>query len=317
MGKFLSNVTSGTRERPLSLVLYGREGVGKSTMLKYAPSPIFLCEYSGTDELDVKRLPPVDTWDDVLGAIDELRREEHQYKTFVLDTADWLEPIIWRAVCKRGVKGVPVESIEDFGYGKGYTAALDEWRRLLSLFEDLRERRGMNIAILAHAQIRTFQNPYGDNYDRYEMKLNKSASALLKEWPMAVLFATFEVATKKDSPSAKKAKAYGEGSRIIHTQPRPAWDAKSRYSLPETIAMSWQEFESAARKKSPENPDEVRSHITELIADADELTRTQAKASLARCGTDEKKLALLADWLRTKVKQNSGKEVKNDQTGIL
>lgn len=293
MSKFLSKVETGKRQSPLTVVLYGKEGIGKTTFIAGAPKPIIMSEPAGTDEIDVPRLPQIKTWPEALEALDELRAEKHDYQTFGLDTADWIEPLIWDYLCAVERK----KNIEAFGYGKGYIAALDEWRKLVVKLEALRER-GMNLCITAHASVRTFQNPEGDNYDRWEMKVEKKAAALLREWPKAVLFAVFETFTKKARETDPKAKAFGEGARMVHTEPRPSYDAKNRYGLPPVLPLSWADFEAAARKGQTENPDELSAQIAQLIESSDEQTKAQASPALQRCGADAAKLAKLADWLR-------------------
>lgn len=301
MGKMLSGVTSGIiKQSPFRVALYGPGGIGKTTWASNAPKPIFCAEHGGTEEIDLKRMPFVRTWDEILGGVDELLRDPHEYQTFVLDTADWLEPIIWRHLCQVEKKA----NIEAFGYGKGYQIALDEWRYFAAKLEDLQDQRGMNVIVLAHREIKTFQNPMGDPYDRFEMKLSKQAKGFMMEWCKAVLFANFEVFTKKQNQGDRKAHAFGEGARVVYTQPRPQWDAKTRYTLPEKLPLSWQDFEKAARSRTASaTPDDVKEQIKTLLEDADDVTKTQAAASLERCGGDSGKMVLLRDWLRAKVQQ--------------
>lgn len=295
MSKFLGAVRKGLVESPFKIVLYGLEGVGKSSFAADAPKPIFLDVEGGTEDLDVERLPSVKTFAEVLQAIDELTTESHEYKTFVVDTLDWLESMIWEAVCEEA----KVESIEDIGYGKGYTAALDKWRVFLSRLDALRSKRGMHIILLAHSHIRGFRNPAGDDYERYELKLNNKASGIIKEWPSAVLFARYQTFTHTDKN--RRTRAVGDGSRVISTEPRPAWDAKNRYGLPDEMPLDWSEFAAAARSHTPVDEVTQSSDIEELIALVDEATQAQARGALQRAGKDAKKLAKLADWLRGKI----------------
>jgi hypothetical protein len=295
MSKFLSQTRKGPVASPFKIVLYGLEGVGKSTFAAEAPRPIFMDVEGGTDDLDVERLPAVATFEEALAAIDELTTEEHSYQTFVLDTADWMESLIWKHVCEaNGVK-----SIEDVGYGKGFTAALEQWRTLLARLDALREKRSMHIIVLAHSHIRGFRNPTGDDYERYELKLNAKAAGIVKEWPSAVLFARYATYTHTDKN--KRTRAVGDGSRIVSTEPRPAWDAKNRYGLPEEMPLSWAEFEACARARRPVDVDDVNASIAELLERADPKVRVQAEGALKVANGDAVKLAKLVDWLRGKV----------------
>jgi hypothetical protein len=245
----LANIVRGRVSKPIRVLLYGVEGVGKSTFASGARGAIFLGAEDGTSELDVARFPEPKTWADVFGAITELGSQEHDFRTLVIDTLDWLEPLCWEHICRSGKK----QSIEDFGYGKGYAAALDEWRRLVALIERVRNAKQLNVIALAHSQIRPFKNPAGEDYDRYELKLHPKAGGLLKEWCDCVLFANYETLT---DDSSGRAKGISTGNRMVHTQRTAAWDAKNRYSLPEVMPLDWKIFAGAvaAHRKTEQQP---------------------------------------------------------------
>jgi hypothetical protein len=189
----LSKIVKGKIDAALRVLLYGVEGVGKSSWASQAPDPVYLCAESGTERLDVARLPLPDgvrawTWGLVRESVRVLGESEHGYKTFVVDTLDTIEPLLWAHICERDGKA----SIEAYGFGKGYIAALDEWRSWLADLERLRHERGMNIVFIAHSYVKPFKNPEGEDYDRYELKLNIKAGGLVKEWVDDVLFAHYE-----------------------------------------------------------------------------------------------------------------------------
>lgn len=254
---FLDKVESGKKPKPYFLIIYGPDGVGKSTFGADAPSPIFLCAESGTNHLDVSRFPEPRSFSDVLAMVDELLQKPDKYQTLVVDSLDWIEPLVWTHVCKMGGK----ENIEDFGYGKGYTLALLSWQTLLSQLKALREK--MNIILIGHAEVKTFQDPvHNSGYDRYQLKLNQKAAALFREAVDAVLFATYEVFTKKDG---QKTRAFGEGARILFTERRPGHDAKNRMQLPYQIPLSWDDFVSSAENESYIPVEALKSKIEEML----------------------------------------------------
>lgn len=293
----LANVKTGRLEEPFRVLLYGVEGIGKSTFAAGAPSPIFLAAEDGTGELEVARFPRPRTWGEALEAIDVLTNESHSFKTLAVDTLDWVEPLIWNDVCLRGKKS----SIEDFGYGKGYIAALDEWRLFLDRIERLQAKTSMHVILLAHAHIKTFKNPTGDDYDRYRLKLHEKAGDFVKEWPKAVLFAQYETYAHKGDKE-KRARGVTTGARVVHTTYNPAWDAKNRYSLPETMPLDWAAFEAAARARQPESPEKLKSEIAELLAAADDQTRSKVEAWLGTAGDDAQKLLIGLNKLRVIVR---------------
>ena len=257
-------IKKGQTQAAPRIVLIGVEGVGKSTAGAQMPKPIFLCSENGLvgkQFADVAHAAPK-TWEEVLGFLDYLRNEKHGYENLVVDTLDWLEPVLYKFVCARDKK----TSVEDYGYGKGYVVACDEFRGMLSRLEAL-NRSGMGILILAHSQIKAFNNPIGENYDRYEMKVAKQISALTKEWADCVLFARFETYTKKEG---LKSKGVGGTARVVHTTHCAAWDAKNRYSLPEILPLDMGEIMAAISAGAGDDTSALIAEINELIPSLDE-----------------------------------------------
>lgn len=297
----LSNVKKGIQQAPPRVVLYGVEGVGKSTFAAGAPSPIFLGAEDGTSQLDVARFPEPTTWADALGAVDVLMAEKHDYETLVIDTLDWLEPLCWAHICA----AAKLAHIEDFGYGKGYAVALTEWRALLARLDQLRAKRGVSVILLAHSAIRSFNNPESDNYDRYELKLHKLASGLVKEWADAVLFARHETFTAGGAKGSK-AKGVSTGARVVHTEHSAAWDAKTRYSHPETIALDWADFAQGMRAA---NPVAIRAEIEALMPSiADDAIRTNVAKWLENKEIDAVKLTAGLNKIKVRLAATPAKE---------
>ena len=59
----------------------------------------------GLDAIDVPAFPLAIIFGDVLNAIEQLATQEHDRKTVVLDSVDWLERLIFEQLCKeRNVK---------------------------------------------------------------------------------------------------------------------------------------------------------------------------------------------------------------------
>jgi hypothetical protein len=290
----LANITSGKLLETFRVFLVGVEGIGKSSFVAAAPKPIFIDVEGSTGQLDVKRYPGVQNFADVLEAVEDLTVSEHDFKTLGIDTVDWLEALIWKHVCTRDRKF----DIEDYGFGKGYVTALDEWRLLLSKLERLEKTKGMNIVLIGHSQIRPFKNPEGDDFDRYEVKLHTKAAGLLKEWARAVLFAHYEQYAVKER-HALKAKGVASGARLLHTERSAAYDAKNRYGLPPKLALSWDAFEAAAN--TVRTPEQVIESIKTLVAGKDaELEKTVA-AAIEKAGVDVTKLTQLKNWTAQKL----------------
>ena len=298
----LGNVKKGKLQQPLRVVLFGQEGVGKSTFGAGAPNPIFLCAESGTHNLDVARFPTPQAWPEVLEAVDVLTSEDHDYQSLVVDTLDWLEPLVFAHVIgsdgvdKNGRKATSIESACG-GFGKGYVAALDQWRLFISKIEKLQTAKKMNVIFLAHTWIKSFANPEGDNFDRYELKIDKRASGKIKEWADAVLFATWDKGTVKDGG---KAKGVSNGARLLHTEWSAAFDAKNRYGLPNQLPLSWDDFWSAVQEGSPASFEKLIAAARELASNVEGLP-DKVETLISKSGGDATKAAQVLDWVRGKV----------------
>lgn len=291
------NVVSGKVEAPLRLLVHGVDGVGKSTFGAGAPKSIFLGTEDGTEHLDVARFPAPETWQDLLDAVHTLATGKHDYRTLVLDSLDWAEPFVWKFVCQKAGE-TSIEAVGG-GYGKGYQAALDEWRVLIGALERLQRERKMNVILLAHSFIKAFKNPQGEDFDRYILKLNEKAAGLLREWCKGVYFANYETFAVKDK--AKRVRGVSTGARLLYTQRTAAYDAKDHYGLPEQIALSWEEFETARAANTPAPAADLRAEIErkakQLGGDLEKLILK----TMSEAGEDAARLAAVNNRVNAKL----------------
>jgi hypothetical protein len=233
------SVRFGRRVSPRRILLYGVHGIGKSTFAGMAPKAVFIPTEDGLDDIDCASFDLCRSYADVLDCLGQLYAEEHDFRTLVIDSVDWLERLIWQEVCRQR----QVDSIEDIGFAKGYTFALQQWQAVLGGLNALR-RRGMAIILLAHAKIERFEDPATDSYDRYVPRLHKLASHVLQEWCDEVLFANYKVFTTKADAgfNRKETRGVGSGERVLYTTERPAHVAKNRLNLPDELPLDWREY---------------------------------------------------------------------------
>lgn len=236
----LKSIKKNTSFAAPRVLVYGVEGIGKSTFAAGAPSPVFIQTEDGLGSLAVDHFPVASKVSDVLDAISTLFDGGHDFKTVVIDSLDWLETLIWRDIEAK-------YDAKDLAYGKGAMIAADKWREILDGLTALRNDRGMAVILIAHTEIKRFDSPETEPYDRYQPKLQARSSALVREWCDAVLFANYKTLIKKDDVGFNKTVSRGitNGERLLFTSERPAYMAKNRYSLPESIPLSWEAFESA------------------------------------------------------------------------
>ena len=224
-------ITRGKLTGAQKVVIYGPEGIGKSTFAAQFPVPLFIDTEGGTRELDIDRAPTPSSWTMLLDTVREFTADTMGYKTLVLDTADWAEQLCIAAVCARAKKS----GIEDFGYGKGYVYVQEEFGKLLNMLSEL-VQRDINVVLLAHAKMRTFQQPDEmGSYDRWELKVSKNVAPIVKEWADMVLFMNYKTVVIHQEGTLKS-KAQG-GQRVVYTSHHPCWDAKNRHGLPEEMPI--------------------------------------------------------------------------------
>ena len=259
MRKF--KITGGVVSAPLKVVLYGVEGIGKSSFAARFPQPVFIDTEGGTGRLDVRRLPAPDSWQMLLDEAAAAAAGQVPCQTLVLDTADWAEKLCMAGVCDR----FKVKGIEDIGYGKGYTYVKEDFARLLDALDKV-AAAGRHVVVVAHAAVARFEQPDAvDSYDRWVMKTSKQVAPLLREWCDMLLFANYKTVVEKSGtgPSAKN-KASG-GRRVLYTTHNACWDAKNRFGLPDEVPFDYESIRAI-----------VESCSSEARPRAGELARPQA-----------------------------------------
>ena len=243
----LGNIVTGVKQKPVRITLYGVDGIGKTTFASQAPAPIFIAAEDGLGSLDVARFPTPTSWGEIFEAIKVLYSEPHEFKTLVLDSADWAESLCLAAVA--AAEGV--NYIDQIGYGKGYKMARDKYAELLRGLDAL-WMKGMNIIVIAHSTIKRYDDPENEPYDRYQIKLEEANASRLREWSDMVLFANYDTTVNKLDPKGldKTVRAKSFGKRLLFSQRTAAYDAKTRYTIPDRLQLDWPSFWSAVQTKT-------------------------------------------------------------------
>lgn len=248
-------VIKGKKPQPPIVLIYGVHGIGKSTLATTLGKPYFIDCEGGLDQIGPDRSARVTCAAELNIVVDQLATAKHDHTTVVIDTVSAVEVMFQRRVADAAGK----DNYTDIGFGGGYAKVLAEWQTLMDKLKAIREHRNMAIAMIAHSQIERFEAPDSEGYDRYTPALYKSVSALLQQRSDAVLFACYKTYLRQEDAgfNQKKAKALGDGERILRTQERPFCQAKNRYGWPYEIAMTqpfnWNELFSPTQTQTKES----------------------------------------------------------------
>ena len=220
------------------VVVYGPEGIGKSTFAAHFPEPLFIDTEGSTKDMDVARTESPTSWMMLMEQVRYVKNHPELCRTLVVDTADWAEMLCITQICDKNHKA----SIEEFGYGKGYVYVQEEFGRLLNALEEV-VKAGIHVVLTAHAKMRKFEQPDElGAYDRWEMKLTKQTAPMVKEWADMLLFANNKtIVINVDGQGVQKGKNKAQGGkRVMYTSHHSCWDAKNRYGLPEELPFEYE-----------------------------------------------------------------------------
>ncbi|MGB7996541.1 ATP-binding protein [Photobacterium halotolerans] len=251
MSSFLDYIkqSSNRHELPPRVVLYGTSKIGKTTFASNAPAPIFIPTEDGLSGISgVQAFPLCRSYQEVLNAANGLLTEDHPFKTVVIDSGDWLESLLHDHIAQAQGKN----NIEDFGYGKGYGFACDEFVSFLNLLDRLRTEKQMMIIIINHHEVKQFNDPSSESYHRYSLKLHRGAQEKLQEWADVIGFATFKTMVLKESQGFNNSRnrVGGSGERILNLVEKPAWVAGNRYGLADDVPFTFEAFAAEFKDKT-------------------------------------------------------------------
>lgn len=251
------NIQRGKRHSPVRALLYGTEGIGKSTLAAAFPAPVILDTEEGTHHLDIARIP-IKSWDQLRSDVAEIGGKPSEFRTVVIDTADRAERLLIEHLLKENKWA----SIESAGYGKGFTVLAETFGRFLNQCDAL-IGVGLNVVFVAHSKTQKTSPPdMPDGYDRYELKMEKKTAPLLKEWCDLLAFCHYKTTTVEGSDNRKK--AIGGKRRVMHLERCAHWDAKNRYGLDAELPMTIESLAPifAAPAKRPGWRDRVAAATT-------------------------------------------------------
>ena len=258
------NINKGVIKKAQKIVLYGPEGIGKSTFAAQAPGVIFIDTEDSTAHMDVARFDKPSSWTMLREQVAYVKSHPGICQTLAVDTADWAERLAIEYIISSKSSNGNIKGIEDLGYGKGYVYLEEEFGRFLNDLQDLIEK-GINIVVTAHAEIKKIEQPEEvGGYDHWQMKLEKKTMPLLKEWADILLFANYKtLVTNVDNLGATKGKNIAQGNkRVMYTTRTPWWDGKNRHDLPDELPF---DFRQIAHILGTVNPPQAQEPVAQQI----------------------------------------------------
>jgi hypothetical protein len=240
-------VTRGASFRPSRYVIFGPEGVGKTTLAAQWPNPVFIDTEDGTRMMDVPRLPRPTSVPHLMGILDAFRKNPMGFKSLIIDTVDWLQDIfIESALAQTGLKAM--------GWNKehnAYTVLYREWTHFLEALNDIKDT-GIFVVLVAHTSVKKRDVPeeFGA-FDQYQLKLLSGAGEKVKEWADYLWFVNMKVLVIKDGEGNKAPLKATNSGRVIFTNLSAVWSAKSKTQVPDEIFFT-----------DGKLPEEVRKIIT-------------------------------------------------------
>ena len=226
-------------------LIHGMEGVGKTTFAACAPKPVFILTEDGMGQVQADHFPLCGSYGEVMTCLQSLAYEDHDYKTVVIDSIDWLERLATRQICQ----DLGIEALLDIPYGGGTCKLIPRFDEVIAALDLLRSKKGMNIVLIAHTKTEKVEDPRGSSYDQYSPRLDKRVNGTVKEWADVIGFATQTIRKEETDEgfgrkrtTAKTVKTSDGSDRVLILEPSPAIVAKNRYNLPAEIPLDGRKF---------------------------------------------------------------------------
>jgi len=249
---------------PITTLLYGPSGNGKTSFAAQFPKPGFICDSQerGIDFLCRAKLCPDPVWSETIDADaasswDKLLKRiwdaalDRSIQTLVLESITGIENICFIYHCREHFNND--HSREGF-YNRWQgpkNAARFDWPKLISALDAVHQN-GKNVVVTAHCQVKEESDPRGVNVIKYVPYCEKDTWARLHRWASSVFFLgqILEVDTSKQG-LRKVAKQ--DFDRVIYTEGTPYCVAKNWYGLHGNIPLGSSPQEGYANFKKRMN----------------------------------------------------------------
>lgn len=222
----------------LIVTIVGAAGTGKTTLATTFPKP-FLIQTTGEGvpndaEYRPDQLGITDTSDKLRAQFEALIKDDHDYKTLIIDSVSGLEAMFIQEVLASDPKARGINQALG-GYGAGRAAVSAQHMRVRKTVETLRQRRGMNVVFIAHADISRIDPPDMDGYSQYTLRLDKNSLKSYVDDVDLVGHLKQKAVLIGDDDSNKKVRSMEEVVLITHLN--PAYVTKNRLGITEELEV--------------------------------------------------------------------------------
>lgn len=229
-------------KRPLAMVLYGPSGVGKTSFAANFPNAGFVYDRQEEGIVDLTEFGQapepifserVDSYENTLRVCEKIATGKTGIQTAVFDSLTGIEKLIFQYHCNKNFNGD--WSKEGFySYMQGpKNAAKTDVPQFIDALEDIRDA-GINVILIAHSEVKPYQNPDGPDYDRFVAVCDKATWQQVHRWAKLVIFYNYYVEVEARRGPKAKARTDNE-QRYLHTTWSPAYDAKNRCGIEPVI----------------------------------------------------------------------------------
>lgn len=216
---------------PAFCVFYAGAKCGKTSLGSEFPVPLYVRTGKGErapSGVTMKSFGVSESYQDVIDQIDWMLEAEHDMQTFLLDSADGLEQMIHDKVCRDN----NWKSLEEPGYGKGFTAVKETWPLFVKKLLQLKEA-GFYVVVLAHQKVANVPGVSTEGYKQWSPNLSDYAVGQLVDAACLIGYMHPRVSLTKDDLGFKKTntRAQGGAEIVIEVQGRGGYIAGNRFDI--------------------------------------------------------------------------------------
>ncbi len=241
----LSGAKKSTTNKPCIITLFGSAGSGKTSLACEFPDAFMIQTRGESVPRDTDNIPDqlpavgakqteingVKVWDDneLYDQLKALIQEDHKYKTLIIDSVTGLESLFVDNLLAVQPDRQKTMNAAGSGYGSAWDTVAGKHGRIKKAAEILRDRKGMTVIFLCHAEVERVDPPDSAPYTKYNLQLNKKTAPIYINESDVVGFVTQETFVNDEG------KARTSGDRVIKVGLTPANVSKNRLGITDDL----------------------------------------------------------------------------------